>query len=151
MKRRTLLKSSLVTGIGGITAGLLTPGAVIAAYPKDAFDSEEVVAGLSNAFGVSELKQSSDISIRAPAIAQDGEVVPIQVSADIEAVESISIIVEKNQNPFVASFNLQGSVAFVSTRIKMGKTSNVLAVVKAGGSLYSASQEIKVSKSGCGA
>lgn len=149
MRRRTLLKSSLATGVAGLAAGLLTPGQLRAAYPKAAFDSAEVVSGLSSAFAISDVTQSSDITIKAPSIAKNGAIVPIQISTEIEAVESISIIVEQNTNPFVASFNVPGSVAFVSTRIKMKKTSNVIAVVKAGEMLFSARMEIKVTKSGC--
>lgn len=149
MRRRTLIKRGLATGIVGITGGLLTPGLAVAAYPKAAFDSEELAAGLTSLFGTSEFTLSSDITIKAPAIAQYGAVVPIQISTDIEAVESISILVEKNLNPFVATFYLFGSDAYISTRIKMKKTSDVLAVVKAGESLFSTSVEIKVTESAC--
>jgi sulfur-oxidizing protein SoxY len=38
----------------------------------------------------------------------------------------------------------------ISTRIKMGQTGNVIAVVKANGKLYSARKEVKVTIGGCG-
>ena len=38
----------------------------------------------------------------------------------------------------------------MSTRIKMGQTSNVYAVVKADGKFYVATKEIKVTLGGCG-
>ena len=149
MKRRHLLKSSLATGIATIASGIVTPGRVIAAYPKAAFDSEDLEIVLSNAFRISKAAESSDIIIKAPSIAENGAVVPIQVSANIEALESISILVEQNMKPLVATFKMLSSESYVSTRIKMKKTSNVIAVVKAGGMLFSTSKEIKVTDSGC--
>ncbi|MFT5504482.1 MAG: sulfur-oxidizing protein SoxY [Gammaproteobacteria bacterium] len=152
MKRRTLLKGGLASGAAGfaVTAGILTPGAVFAAYPKAAFTATDVPGALNNAIGSSDFTQSGDIKIKAPDIAENGAVVPVTVSSSIANVESISLVVEGNASPFVASFKMHGSDAFVSTRIKMGKTSNVLAVVKAGGSLHATSKEVKVTIGGCG-
>jgi sulfur-oxidizing protein SoxY len=66
-------------------------------------------------------------------------------------VESISIISEKNPTPLVASFNMGAKTeGHISTRIKMGQSSNVIAVVKSGGKLYSARKEVKVTIGGCG-
>ena len=73
------------------------------------------------------------------------------VTTDIAGAKTISIITEKNQQPLTASFDLgPGAEGYVSTRIKMGKTSNVIAVVKADGKLHSASKEVKVTIGGCG-
>jgi sulfur-oxidizing protein SoxY len=76
--------------------------------------------------------------------------VPVTISTDMTNVESISIFAESNGTPLVAVFNLTAADAFVSTRIKMGKTGNVVAVVKSGGKLYSNSKEVKVTIGGCG-
>ncbi len=149
MKRRTLLKSSLATGVV-ISTGILIPGSVMAAYPKAAFEADDAGAALSNALGSSDYADSGDIKIKAPAIAENGAVVPIQVTSSVAGTESISIVVAENPSPLVASFNLHGSEPFVSIRIKMSKTSDVLAVVKAGGSLHAAKQEVKVTIGGCG-
>ena len=148
MKRRTLLKTSLVVGIAASTG--LIPGRVIAAYPKAAFENSDANAALTTVMGSSDYAESADIKIKAPEIAENGAVVPVQVSSTLADIETISIVVSGNPNPMTASFNLHGSEGFVSTRIKMGKTSNVIAVVKAGGSLHATSQEIKVTIGGCG-
>ena len=77
--------------------------------------------------------------------------VPVSVQTSLANVESIAIVVEKNPSPLAAQFELSPSIkGFVSTRIKMGTTSNVVAVVKADGKLYSASKEVKVTIGGCG-
>ncbi|HEC30286.1 MAG TPA: thiosulfate oxidation carrier protein SoxY [Gammaproteobacteria bacterium] len=153
MKRRTLLKSSLTAGVAGIAAGagLLTPQVVMAAWPKSAFKSKTIDNAVKNLLGSSGLATSGDITIKAPPIAENGAVVNIAVTSKLKNVSSISILVEKNAQPLTSSFNLSSvTEPFVKTRVKIAKTSRVLAVVKSGGKLYSASREVKVTIGGCG-
>lgn len=152
MKRRTLLKGGLAAGAVSVAAGagLLTPGAVLAAYPKAAFEAKDVAGALNGSLGASSYSDSGDIKIKAPDIAENGAVVPVTVSSSIAGAESIAIVSEGNNTPLVASFNLNGSEAYVSTRIKMAKTGNVVAVVKAGGALHGNKKEVKVTIGGCG-
>jgi len=152
-KRRVLLKSTLAAGATGIaiSAGLLTPKAVLAAWPKAAFEAKDANAALEAALGSSATAESSDIKMKAPDIAENGAVVPITVDSGIAGTESISIVVKENGTPLAATFNLGADTAGeVSTRIKMAKTSDVTAVVKAGGKLYSTSKNVKVTIGGCG-
>ncbi len=150
MNRRTLLKRSLALGAVSLTAGLLTPGQVLAAYPKEAFEAKDTAGALNGMLGSSSYDTSSDIKIKAPDIAENGAVVPVTISSGLSNVESISLLVESNPSPLVGSFNLHGSPAYASTRVKMSKTGNVLAVVKSGGKLYASKKEVKVTIGGCG-
>lgn len=153
LKRRTFLKGTVAAGTVGIAmgAGLLTPRMVLAAWPKAAFDAKSVDDALGALLGSTSLEGSDKISIRAPDIAENGAVVPVSVTTDIANIESISIIAEKNATPLTASFQLAPKTeGFVSTRIKMGKTSSVIAVVKADGKLHSTGKEVKVTIGGCG-
>ena len=153
MNRRFFLKGSMAAGALGVAvgAGLLTPRSVLAAWPKEAFEAKKVADALNALHGSSDVAESADIKIKAPDIAENGAVVPITVSTAMAGVESISIIAANNPVPLVASYNLgEGAVGFVSTRIKMGKTSDVIAVVKAGGKLHSNRKEVKVTIGGCG-
>ena len=152
MKRRTFLKGSIATGAVGaaVGAGLLTPQMVLAAWPKSAFEATTVDDAVNGLFGSTSLAGSDQIKIKAPDIAENGAVVPVSVTTDL-AAESITILAEKNASPLAASFILGSDTeGFVSTRIKMGKTSNVIAVVKADGKLYQATKEVKVTIGGCG-
>lgn len=150
MKRRTLLKGTVATGIAAST-GLLIPRQVLAKWPTSAFQAKDVNAAITALAGTSDMTTSGDIAIKAPDIAENGAVVPVSVTSGISGTESISIIAAKNANPLTASFNLgKGAEGYVSTRIKMGKTSDVIAVVKAGGKLYTAKKEVKVTIGGCG-
>ena len=152
-KRRTFLKSSAAASAVGIavSAGLITPRSVFAAWPKAAFEATDVDAALNGAVGGANTTSSGDIKVKAPDIAENGAVVPITVTSNISGTESISVLVPKNNTPLAASFNLGNNAeGFVSTRIKMSQTSDVVVVVKAGGKLYSAKKEVKVTIGGCG-
>ncbi len=151
--RRILLKGTLAAGATGmaISAGLLTPKTVMAAWPKAAFEAKNVDAALNAALGSANVSNSSKIKLKAPDIAENGAVVPITVTSSISGTESISILVPKNASPMTATFNLGANTeGYVSTRIKMGKTSDVVVVVKAGGKLFSTKKQVKVTIGGCG-
>ena len=91
------------------------------------------------------------ITISAPDIAENGAVVPITISTTLSNVENISVFVDKNPQPLAANFDLTSNVSgFVSTRIKMRETSDVIAIIKSGGKLYKANKTVKVTIGGCG-
>lgn len=152
-QRRQVLKGAGAAGAVGvaIAAGLLKPTAVYAApWNQAGFEARSVADALKaiNATGAAE---SGQITVKAPDIAENGAVVPVEITSQIAGTESIAIIGEKNHLPLVAQFDLMnGAEGFVSTRIKLGSTSNVRAVVKAGGKMYTAAKEVKVTIGGCG-
>jgi len=153
MKRRTFLKGTVASGMVGmaVSAGLLTPRAVLAAWPESSFAAKSVDAAMKALLGSTSAAPSSAIKIKAPDIAENGAVVPITVSTSMPHVESISILVAKNPSPLACSYNLASNTeGFISTRVKMGKTSDLIAVIKAGGKLHSAKKTVKVTIGGCG-
>ena len=148
-----LIGSKIYLGLWlGVAAGLLLlPLRALAARPTSAFESTSKDEALTELYGTSATTETDKIRIKAPDIAENGAVVPITVKFDIANAESVSIIAEHNPAPLAASFELSDSSGgLVSTRIKMGKTSPVHAVVKAGDTLYHASKEVKVTIGGCG-
>ena len=152
-QRRLLLRSSITAGAIGVAvgAGLLTPASVLAAWPESAFKAEAVPEMLKALAGTDAVEESGDIKIKAPDIAENGAVVPVTITSTIAGAQSISLIAVNNPRPLVASYDLgEGSEGFVSTRIKMGKSGDVVAVVNVGGKLYSAKKEVKVTIGGCG-
>ena len=152
MNRRTLLKRSLAVSAISVAAGagLLSPSSVLAAYPKAAFAAKDVKGALTGAMGMGDYAMSDEIKIKAPDIAENGSVVPVTITSTLSGVEQIAIFATGNALPMIASFNMHGSSSYVSTRIKMGKTGDVLAVVKAGGTLHANKKEVKVTIGGCG-
>ncbi|QFY90895.1 thiosulfate oxidation carrier protein SoxY [Magnetovirga frankeli] len=152
LKRRVLLKGSLAAGALGAAAGagLLAPQAVLAAWNADAFKAKNQADAMNAMFGSDATEASDAINVNAPEIAENGAVVPIKIETSLKA-ESISIVAPNNPAPMTSSFVMgQGAESFASTRIKMGKTGDVIAVVKADGKLYSAKKTVKVTVGGCG-
>ncbi len=143
--RRMFLRAAAVG------AAVLALPQTLLAWPKKAFESESTDAVMNELYGTTDTAASDAVTLTAPDIAENGAVVPISVTTTLDGVESIGIIVTENPSPLVASFDLTpDAVADVSTRIKMGKTSDVVAVVKANGQLYSTSKNVKVTIGGCG-
>ena len=152
MKRRTFLKGTVASGMLGVaaSAGLLTPKMVLAAWPKSAFDAKNIDGALTGLYKSTSHSKSGDIKIKAPDIAENGAVVPITISTGMKA-SSIAVLIKENPSPLACSYELGGDTAgFVSCRVKMGKTSDLIAVVKSGGKLHSATRKIKVTIGGCG-
>ena len=153
MQRRTFLKGSMASGAVAVAmgAGLLSPQAVLAAWPESAFTAKNVQDAMTNLYGSAESTASSNIKIKAPDIAENGVVVPVSVTTDIAGTTDIAVIVAKNGTPMAARFSLGANVkGYISTRIKMGKTSDVIAVVEAGGKRYANRKNVKVTIGGCG-
>jgi sulfur-oxidizing protein SoxY len=151
-QRREFVKAGGVLGLM-VAAGLLTAKeaqAQQAAWNKAAFEAKSLDDTVK-ALGGTSAAQSGDISINAPDIAENGAVVPVGVTSKIPNTQGVYILVEKNPNSLAAGFGIPaGTEANVATRIKMGQTSNVHAVVKADNKFYVATKEVKVTLGGCG-
>jgi len=148
-RRRLLLQGTL--GAGALAgAGLLAPKSVLAAWSKEAFSAKTTDDAMNALLG-GKASASDAVRIKAPDIAENGAVVPITVETSAANVESISVFISNNPSPLAANFVLgAGASGYAATRVKMGKTSDVVAVVKAGGSLQSVTKEVKVTIGGCG-
>lgn len=151
--RRTFLRTSLAAGAitVAVGAGLLSPRSVLAAWPKSAFEAKSLDEAMKNIAGAANASASADIEIEAPDIAENGAVVSVTVKTKLPNVEQISVFVPKNNNPLTLSYSMTPDVdSFVTSRIKMRETSDVIAVVKSGGKLFSAKKPVKVTLGGCG-
>jgi sulfur-oxidizing protein SoxY len=147
--RRSVLKG--VWAVGALAAaGMLSPGRVFAAWNKGAFEAKSS-ADAMKALGVSNAVDSKDIQIRAPEIAENGAVVPIDITSNIPGTTAISVFIEKNPFPYTGTFDVsQGAVPYVHLRVKIGESSPVRVVVAAGGKYYTSVTEVKVTIGGCG-
>ena len=151
LRRKFIKTASFVGAAATLGSGMLIPQRAIGAYMKAAFEAKDVSGALTGSMGSDQHSASDSIKLKAPDIAENGAVVPITVSADMDNIDAISIVAESNATPLTSSYMLTAACEpFVSTRIKMGKTANVIAVVKADGKLYSSTKEVKVTIGGCG-
>ncbi|MGA9394310.1 MAG: thiosulfate oxidation carrier protein SoxY [Azonexus sp.] len=151
-QRRNVLKSgSGAAFLGALAAaGIINPGMALADWNKAAFETKNLADTLK-ALGVSTPADSKDVQMTAPDIAENGAVVPIGVASTLPNVTMIAIMIEKNPSTLAANFTLPaGTEPFIQTRVKMGQTSNVYALVKSDGKFFMTSKEIKVTAGGCG-
>ena len=144
--RRNFLRT--ITAIAG---AMLFPLRLIAApWNEKAFD-EVVYADSLKSVGAAGLIESDLIMLKIPEIAENGSIVPIQVSSEIPDTDQVFVFAEKNPQPLVASFAFHKGVdPFFATRIKMGESAPVHVVVLAGGKYYVASRNVTVTIGGCG-
>jgi sulfur-oxidizing protein SoxY len=150
MKRRSLLQALLASSVAA-AAGLFGSRDAGAAWAADAFSAKTIADALKGAFGTDVLVPSDAIVIKVPNLAENGAMVPIEVSTALPGLESITFLVERNQNPLAATFYMSPDAnRILATRIKLGRSSAVLVVARAGGTLYSARKEIEVTIGGCG-
>jgi sulfur-oxidizing protein SoxY len=152
--RRVILQGAgavALVGLGSLPFGFAP--ALAAAndkYPEDAFKQKSDADAIKSLYGKA-AEPSDKVKLDAPEIAENGAVVPISVTTTLADVSSISFLVSENPNALAASYKIPaGTVPSVANRLKMAKTSNVIAIVEAGGKLYSATKEVKVTVGGCG-
>jgi sulfur-oxidizing protein SoxY len=152
--RRLILKGAgavALIGLGNLPFSLAPAfAAANDKYPEDAFKQKGDADAIKALYGKT-AEPSDKVKMDAPEIAENGAVVPISVSSTLENVTSIAILVVENPNALAASYQIPaGTLPSVANRLKMAKTTNVIAIVEAGGKLYSTSKEVKVTVGGCG-
>lgn len=153
MERREFIhKSSGAAALGLAAASGLVPAAANAqaAWNKGAFDSKSLAEAVK-ALGGGTATESKDVVLQAPEIAENGAVVRIGAQSNVPGTTQIAFVVEKNPNALAALFDVpEGTDPNVSTNVKMGQSSNVYAVAKAGDKFFYSAKEVKVTLGGCG-
>jgi sulfur-oxidizing protein SoxY len=152
--RRNVLKGAVAGSLVGLGFGAFPFPAFADAdakqWPADAFKQKSEADALKALYGKS-AEASDKVSLDVPEIAENGAVVPIAVTSTLPGVTGIAILVLENPNVLAAAYKIPaGTQASVSNRLKMAKTSKVVAVVESDGKLYSATKEVKVTVGGCG-
>lgn len=150
--RRKILKSG--AGLGLLSAlmavGMISPQQAQAAVGRGAFDAKTLDEAYK-AIGVNAPTMSDQVLINASDIAENGAVVPIGIKSNLANTEMVALLIERNPNPLSASYTMTDmTIPDLTMRVKMGQTSNVIALVKADGKFYTATKEIKITLGGCG-
>lgn len=151
--RRTTMQVTAGAGLYASLAslGLLAPGAAAAQGLGAAAFQVSGIAETLKALGAAGATESPDITIVSPDIAENGAVVPVGIRSAIPGTQMMALLVEKNPNALAGAYEiLEGGSPDVAMRIKMGQSSDVVALVKAGDKFYTARKEIKVTLGGCG-
>ena len=149
------LRRRLLARAGGaatlLVVALLKPARALAAvWNKDAFAAKNPVDALKG-IGIVDTVASKDLLIDAPQIAENGAVVPVEITSNIPNTTSIAVVIDKNPFPLAGKFEfLDGALPFLKVNLKLGETSDVRVVAIAEGRNYVATKEIKVTIGGCG-
>ena len=154
--RRTIVQAAIAGGLAGLGLAGAAPlsraraAADAAKWPKEAFSQKSEADAIKALYGKTP-EPSDKVNLDAPEIAENGAVVPISVSTTLPDVSSIAILVSENPFPLAANYPIPpGTSPMVANRLKMAKTSKVLALVASGDKVFSASKEVKVTVGGCG-
>jgi len=148
MNRRNWINS---LGIVGSLAVLAAAPVRLFATIRDAFRAESVADAEKFITGNLPVEPSDAINFKIPDIAENGAVVPVSVSTDVDGVTAISIVIENNPNPLTSRFEISpDAFADVSTRVKMGESSVVRVYVETPDKILTAAKEVKVTIGGCG-
>ncbi len=152
--RRRLLQGAGLVALAGLGSIAFDPAPALAAaadkYPDNAFKLKGDAEAIKALYGKT-AEVSDKVTLDAPEIAENGAVVPISATSALPNVTSIAFLVSENPNALAAYYQIpEGTLPTVSNRVKMAKTTKVTAIVEAGGKLYSATKEVKVTVGGCG-
>lgn len=151
--RRIVLRGAGSAGalIAAAAAGLLRPERVLAAtWDQDAFRAKTVADALAK-IGASGASESKELTIDVPEIAENGAVVPIEITSHLPGTKSLAVVIEKNPFPLCAKFDfMEGAEPFVRLNTKIGQSSVVRVVAEAGGKHYTVAKQVKVTIGGCG-
>ena len=154
--RRKIVQAAIAGGLAGLGLAGAAPlsraraAADATKWPKDAFSQKTEADAIKALYGKT-AEASDKINLDAPEIAENGAVVPIAVSTTLPDVTSIAILVSENPFPLAANYPIPpGTSPVVANRLKMAKTSKVIALVASGDKVFSASKEVKVTVGGCG-
>ncbi|HTM60135.1 MAG TPA: thiosulfate oxidation carrier protein SoxY [Burkholderiales bacterium] len=130
--------------------GLVRPLAALAAWNKEAFSAKSAGDALKN-LGIANAQPSKDLTVEIPEIAENGAVVPIEISSTIPGTTALIVVIDKNPFPLITRFDFkEGALPFVKLNAKVGETSDVRVLAEAAGKYYVTTREVKVTIGGCG-
>ena len=159
--RRAFLRSCAVTAAGLLASGTLSKGVLAATNPAGPDDPEvpnaEVARILEKISGGRPIRRGH-VDLDMPAVAEDGRVVPVIIESDLpmtteQHVKGVHLIVDHNPDAHLAAFYLTPAIGkvFISTRIKMKRTTWVRAVMETStGELWAGYARVLVTLNGCG-
>ncbi len=144
--RRKLIKSLIAIS----STLVLLPQTIWAAWPKQAFQAEQLDNALFELYGEQLPELSKQIKIKLNKRVESGDSVAVNIATSLDEVESISLFVSKNTPPLTANFNFSNqAIPYIATRIKLSQNCEVIAVVKTKTGLFRQQKSIKVLSGSC--
>ena len=136
--------------LAALVFAIARPLAALAAWNKEAFSAKTPGEALKS-LGIANPQPSKDLTIEVPEIAENGAVVPIEISSSIPGTTALIVVIDKNPFPLISRFDFkEGALPFVKLNAKLGETSDVRVLAEAAGKYYVTTREVKVTIGGCG-
>lgn len=136
--------------VAALAICIVKPLQALAAWNKDAFSAKTAPDALKS-LGIGNAMATNDLAVELPQIAENGAVVPIEISSAIPGTTALIVVVDKNPFPLIARFDFkEGALPFVKLNVKMGETSDVRVLAEAAGKHYVTTRDVKVTIGGCG-
>lgn len=149
LERRRLMAAAAGV-VGSVICGVPAWAENAPGWPAKKFANTVQSAALSSVTST-EPQVSPQVLVLGPHIVEDGAVVPITVQTQLADVRRISLFVPHNPLPLAAIFDIPpGTEPYISARLKMAGTSDVIAVVETANGVYKNSKSVKVTRGGCG-
>ncbi|MGB5736781.1 MAG: thiosulfate oxidation carrier protein SoxY [Thiohalocapsa sp.] len=150
-RRQALISAGSATTLAALWAAGILPKIARAAWPGDAFQATELKAAESLLFGEVAAEDTDQIQITTPDIAENGRVVPVEVTIALPEPRTLTLLSDGNPSPLLArAYFTPGVEPRLAIRVKLAESSNLIAFVEAGGTLYRQTKAVKVTAGGCG-
>ena len=119
-------------------------------WDKSAFRQKSAADALRS-IGAQDAEKSGKVMLDVPEIAENGAVVPVEITSHVPGTTSIAVVIDKNPFPLTSRFSFEdGALPYVKLNVKMGQSSNIRAIAEANGKHYVAMKGVKVTIGGCG-
>lgn len=147
--RRNFLKSGCIWATGGLYLAKVSDSA--AERLSENFAAGDFADRYARLFGEQAVTDSTLIELVLPEIAEDGAVVPVTIRSELDGIDRLYLLADKNPTPLVAEFELAPLVALqLTARIKLAESCRVTLVARRDGQLLRCSRWVNVMRGGCG-
>ena len=151
LARRALARATLaLAGAMALRPALAQPAPVPTDWNRPAFEAKTAAEAIRQLGGTAPAT-SRDIQIEIQDVVENGARARIEVVSRIPGTQALSILTDNNPQPLAATFSFSaGTDTYVSTLLKIAESGPVRVIVQAGGRLYVATREVRVTLGGCG-
>ena len=121
-----------------------------AARPAAAFAASDLDEAIKAMYGDQRLQADPRVAIAIANFVDNGAIVPIEVAITSPEVRAVTLLAADNPVPLLCRFEFgEGTLAFIATRIKLAKSTRVVAIAETGAGLLFAEHDVGVGKGGC--
>ncbi len=153
ISRRVFVRATVSgAGLAATLPGLLFARSAGAALPPETFFAPSPADAIRAVLGSEQSMPDERVHLDITGMVEVADMVPLSVNADLDDMESVTIVADRNPNPIIAHYRLDTRALhpYVATRVRLAASGDVHALVKAHGTLHRATRNVEISIPGCG-